>query len=70
MSAATLYAVETFMTDASMVSVGVVRVVNRRARCTCSWSGRRRAAVFLARHDAWMHAALHGCVPGEPLVSG
>jgi hypothetical protein len=24
--------------------------------------------VFLARHDAWMHAAATGCVPGVPFV--
>jgi len=23
---------------------------------------------FLARHDAWMHAAVSGCLPGGPFV--
>jgi hypothetical protein len=25
-------------------------------------------ALFLARHDAWMHAAITGCQPGVPFV--
>jgi hypothetical protein len=47
---------------------GVVTVVDRAPVCTCGWSGRRRLAVFLARHDAWMHAAAVGCLPGVPFV--
>ena len=47
---------------------GVVTVSHRRASCTCRWTGRRRAALFLARHDAWMHAATSGCAPGVPLM--
>jgi hypothetical protein len=49
---------------------GVVTVVNRTPTCTCGWTGRRRAALFLARHDAWMHAAVSGCLPGVPFVTG
>jgi hypothetical protein len=49
-------------------SAGVVTVIRRTPVCTCGWIGRRRAAVFLARHDAWMHAAAAGCLPGVPLV--
>jgi hypothetical protein len=37
--------------------------------CTCGWTGRQRAALFLARHDAWMHAATTGCLPGVPFVA-
>ena len=48
---------------------GVVTVVHRTAVCTCKWTGRRRAALFLARHDAWMHAAATGCSPGVPFVT-
>lgn len=47
---------------------GVVAVVDRTPVCTCGWSGRRRVAVFLARHDAWMHAVSAGCQPGVPFV--
>ena len=50
-------------------SVGVVTVVHRTATCTCTWAGRRRVALFLARHDAWMHAASNGCQPGVPFVA-
>jgi hypothetical protein len=49
---------------------GVVTVVHRAPMCTCGWTGRRRVALFLARHDAWMHAASTGCLPGVPLVAG
>lgn len=49
---------------------GVVTILHRTPTCTCSWTGRRRAALFLARHDAWMHAATTGCTPGVPLVWG
>jgi hypothetical protein len=48
---------------------GVVVVSHRTAGCTCGWKGRRRAALFLARHDAWMHAATTGCLPGVPFVA-
>jgi hypothetical protein len=48
---------------------GVVTVVHRTATCTCSWAGRRRIALFLARHDGWMHAARNGCRPGVPFVA-
>jgi hypothetical protein len=48
---------------------GVVMVSHRTPMCTCSWTGRRRAAVALARHDAWMHAATTGCVPAVPFVA-
>ena len=47
---------------------GVVRVVDRTPMCTCGWTGRRRLALFLARDDAWMHAAATGCQPGVPFV--
>jgi hypothetical protein len=47
----------------------VVTVAHRTATCTCTWSGRRRVALFLARHDAWMHAASNGCQPGVPFVT-
>jgi hypothetical protein len=55
--------------DAGRQAVGVVTVAHRTPTCTCGWTGRRRAAQFLARHDAWMHAANNGCVPGVPFVS-
>ena len=48
---------------------GVVTVAHRTPACTCGWTGRRRAALFLARHDAWMHAAGTGCQPGVPFVT-
>jgi hypothetical protein len=48
---------------------GVVMVAYRTPMCTCRWTGRRRAALFLARHDAWMHAATTGCQPGVPFVA-
>jgi hypothetical protein len=48
---------------------GVVTVVHRTPECTCGWTGRRRLALFLARHDAWMHAATTGCLPGVPFVT-
>jgi hypothetical protein len=48
---------------------GVVTVAHRTPVCTCGWIGHHRAAVFLARHDAWMHAAATGCLPGLPLVT-
>jgi hypothetical protein len=48
---------------------GVVTVVRRTPICTCGWAGRRRAALFLACHDAWMHAAASGCRPGVPFVA-
>jgi hypothetical protein len=48
---------------------GVVVVTHRVPMCTCRWTGRRRAALFLARHDAWMHAATTGCQPGVPFVA-
>ena len=48
---------------------GVVTVAHRTPACTCGWAGRRRVALFLARHDAWMHAAASGCLPGVPLVT-
>jgi hypothetical protein len=51
------------------MAAGVVTVSDRTARCTCGWTGRRRAAQFLARHDGWMHAATAGCVPGVPFVA-
>jgi hypothetical protein len=47
---------------------GVVTVIDRTAGCTCGWSGRRRIAVFMARHDGWMHAATGRCQPGVPFV--
>ncbi|HTI78009.1 MAG TPA: hypothetical protein VL634_23610 [Mycobacterium sp.] len=47
---------------------GVVTVVHRTPTCTCGWAGRRRIALFLARDDAWMHAAATGCLPGVPFV--
>lgn len=47
---------------------GVVTVVDRTPVCTCGWTGRRRRALFMARHDAWMHAAANGCQPGVPFV--
>ncbi|WP_156752189.1 hypothetical protein [Mycobacterium sp. ACS1612] len=47
---------------------GVVTVTDRTAGCTCGWSGRRRIAVFMARHDGWMHAATGRCQPGVPFV--
>jgi hypothetical protein len=47
---------------------GVVTVARRTPACTCGWMGRRRAALFLARHDGWMHAAATGCLPGVPFV--
>jgi hypothetical protein len=47
---------------------GVARVVGKTATCTCGWTGRRRLALSLARHDAWMHAAMNGCQPGVPFV--
>lgn len=51
------------------MTTGVVTVADRTPRCTCGWTGRRRAAQFIARHEAWMHAATAGCVPGVPLVT-
>jgi hypothetical protein len=48
---------------------GVVVVCHRTPICTCNWAGRRRAVLFLARHDAWMHAATTGCHPGVPFVA-
>jgi hypothetical protein len=48
---------------------GVVTVARRTPTCTCGWMGRRRVALFLARHDAWMHAAAGGCLPGVPFVA-
>jgi hypothetical protein len=48
---------------------GVVTVARRTPACTCGWTGRRRIAVFLARHDGWMHAAGTGCQPGVPFVT-
>jgi hypothetical protein len=48
---------------------GVVKVAHRTPTCTCGWRGRRRVALFLARHDAWMHAAANGCLPGVPFVT-
>jgi hypothetical protein len=48
---------------------GVVKVVHRTPACTCGWTGRRRVALFLARHDAWMHAAAGGCLPAVPFVT-
>jgi hypothetical protein len=48
---------------------GVVTVVHRTPGCTCGWTGRRRVALFLARHDAWMHAVTTGCLPGVPFVT-
>jgi hypothetical protein len=56
--------------DRDEVFVGVVTVASRTASCTCGWAGRRRAVVFLAVHDAWMHCAADGCWPGVPLVAG
>lgn len=53
---------------AERLAAGVVTVVHRTPTCTCGWVGRRRAALFLARHDAWMHAAATGCQPGVPFV--
>ncbi|WP_142392551.1 hypothetical protein [Mycobacterium sp. 3519A] len=47
---------------------GVVTVTGRTAGCTCGWSGRRRLALFMARHDGWMHAASGRCQPGVPFV--
>jgi hypothetical protein len=55
--------------DPGRQAVGVVTVTRRTPMCTCGWTGRRRAAQFLARHDAWMHAATRGCVPGVPFVA-
>ena len=55
--------------DRSRVAAGsacVVTVVHRTPMCTCRWTGRRRCALFLARHDAWMHAADTGCQPSVP----
>ncbi len=49
--------------------VGMVTIAHRAPTCTCGWTGRRRFALFLARHDAWMHAARAGCHPGVPLVT-
>jgi hypothetical protein len=51
------------------LAAGVVTVAHRSGTCTCGWAGRRRAALFLARHDAWMHAATTGCRPGVPFVA-
>jgi len=48
---------------------GVVTVAHRTPACTCGWAGRRRVTLFLARHDAWMHAATTGCLPGVPFVT-
>ena len=47
----------------------VVTVAHRTPACTCGWAGRRRFALFLAHHDAWMHAAASGCLPGVPFVT-
>jgi hypothetical protein len=71
MSVATSHALEAAAAElfAGMLSPGVVTVLHRTPTCTCSWTGRRRAALFLARHDAWMHAATTGCMPGVPFVS-
>ena len=55
--------------DVYGLSEGVVTVAYRTPTCTCGWAGRRRAAVFLARHEAWMHAVATGCVPGVPFVA-
>jgi hypothetical protein len=55
--------------DAGRLDDGVVTVAHRTPICTCGWTGRRRAAEFLARDDAWMHAADRGCVPGVPFVA-
>jgi hypothetical protein len=54
--------------DAGWRRAGVVTVEIAGPTCTCGWTGRRRGALFLARHDAWMHAAKTGCVPGVPFV--
>ncbi|MFG1932047.1 hypothetical protein ACGFK1_15580 [Mycobacterium sp. NPDC048908] len=54
--------------DGASTFAGVVTVIDRKAGCTCGWSGRRRMAVFLARHDGWMHAASGRCQPGVPFV--
>jgi hypothetical protein len=51
------------------LSAGVVTVAHRTATCTCGWAGQRRAALCLARHEAWMHAAITGCEPGVPFVA-
>jgi hypothetical protein len=53
---------------AAVLDTGVVTIADKTPRCTCTWTGRRRAALFLARHDAWMHAATTGCLPGVPLM--
>lgn len=50
-------------------TAGVVTVAHRTPMCTCGWAGPRRAALFLARHDGWIHAAATGCVPGVPFVA-
>jgi hypothetical protein len=55
--------------DVGQPAVGVVTVAHRTPMCTCGWAGRRRVAECLARHDAWMHAATYGCLPGVPFVA-
>jgi hypothetical protein len=59
----------TAQSNADRPAAGVVTVAQRTPRCTCGWTGKRRVALFLAGHDAWMHAAATGCVPGVPFVS-
>jgi hypothetical protein len=54
---------------AAGLDTGVVTITDKTPMCTCAWIGRRRAALFLARHDVWMHAAITGCLPGAPLVA-
>jgi hypothetical protein len=69
MSTATVGHLTELAVDGLGNAVGVVTVAGRTPICTCGWAGRRRAAQFLARDDAWMHAADHGCLPGVPFVS-
>jgi hypothetical protein len=57
-----------YESNVDRLTAGVVTVAHRIPRCTCGWMGRRRRAQFMARHDAWMHAAATGCYPGVPLV--
>jgi hypothetical protein len=51
---------------------GVARVAKGRLRahaeCSCGWRGSEHVLSAVAVHDALMHAAVHRCEVGVPLV--
>ncbi|WP_140692379.1 hypothetical protein [Mycolicibacterium hodleri] len=51
-----------------VVSVHLLGLVDKTARCSCGWAGRRRILRAAAEQDAWAHSMQDGCMVSSPLV--